>query len=329
VSGVLDRQEVIAVLDLQQVGAAVPPNLLLSYRETLADALVKVAEPIAVFAQVRCTDMEDYARIYNEGFSEAQRQCEADVRTAGAEALKTAAAEQRRLAEEARTNNGHAEHEDIADWLEERADEIPGRVLHCPVGCDEGACESCPCCSAGFCVYGLDGLPDDPEQLSDWLEVAAVHNPVAALLKAQSKAPAASDEAAAFARGAAAEHQAGHLGFPLRGCTECRPIERRPVVSALPEHLQGDGPCTRCGTEDNIVWFTDSTIWNAVVRADPGAMDEILCIPCFVIAADKRGVEPTGWRLIPEFPVRYRVSSCDQCGWVGHGECPRGPGDHS
>ena len=141
----------------------------------------------ARFVQVRCTDMEDYARIFNEGFNEAQRQCEADVRSAGAAALKEAAAEQRRLAEEARTSNGQAEHEDIADWLEERADAIPGRTLHCPVGCDDGACEICPCCSAGFCVYGLDGLPEDPEDVGRWLEIAAQHNPVAKLLAAQAR----------------------------------------------------------------------------------------------------------------------------------------------
>jgi hypothetical protein len=144
-----------------------------------------MSEPQIGFVQVQCTDMEDYARIFNEGFDEARRQSEADVRTAGARALKDAAAEQRRLAEESRTNNGQAEHEDIADWLEERADEIPGRSLHCPVGCDDGACETCPCCSAGFCVYGLDGLPEDPEDVGRWLEVAAGHNPVAALLKAR------------------------------------------------------------------------------------------------------------------------------------------------
>lgn len=70
--------------------------------------------------------------------------------------------------------------------MEERADAIPGRTLHCPVGCDDGACETCPCCSAGFCVYGLDGLPEDPEDVGRWLEVAAEHNPVAALLKAKA-----------------------------------------------------------------------------------------------------------------------------------------------
>lgn len=43
-----------------------------------------------------------------------------------AQVLLEAAAEQRRLASEARTNNGQAEHADIADWLEERAGLVAG-----------------------------------------------------------------------------------------------------------------------------------------------------------------------------------------------------------
>ena len=39
-----DRQEIIALLDQHQVGAAVPSNLLYSYRETLADALMDLPE---------------------------------------------------------------------------------------------------------------------------------------------------------------------------------------------------------------------------------------------------------------------------------------------
>lgn len=52
----------------------------------------------------------------------------------------------------------------------------------CPVGCGTGACESCPCCGAGWCVGGTDGLPETPEDFATWLEVAAEHNPLAALL---------------------------------------------------------------------------------------------------------------------------------------------------
>lgn len=45
-----------------------------------------------------------------------------------AEALREAAAEQRRLAADAPTNNGWAEHTERADWLEERADRLAGET---------------------------------------------------------------------------------------------------------------------------------------------------------------------------------------------------------
>lgn len=52
----------------------------------------------------------------------------------------------------------------------------------CEVGCGSGACETCPCCAAGWCVSGRDGIPDDPDDRAAWLEVAREHNPVAAAL---------------------------------------------------------------------------------------------------------------------------------------------------
>lgn len=54
----------------------------------------------------------------------------------------------------------------------------------CEVGCGGGACESCPCCCAGYCVGGLDGVPADPSHFRPWLAAAAKHNPVAARLLA-------------------------------------------------------------------------------------------------------------------------------------------------
>lgn len=54
----------------------------------------------------------------------------------------------------------------------------------CEVGCGSGACETCPCCCAGYCVSGRDGLPnDDPEAVGLWLEIAAEHNPAIAALR--------------------------------------------------------------------------------------------------------------------------------------------------
>jgi len=87
---------------------------------------------------------------------------------------------------------------------------------------------------------------------------------------------------------------------------EASGTETEGTKMSFPEHLRGDGPCAHCGTLDNIVWFTDSAFWNTVVRGgNPDAMDKILCIPCFVTEVNNRGVDPTGWHLIPEFPVRY------------------------
>jgi hypothetical protein len=70
-------------------------------------------------------------------------------------------------------------------------------------------------------------------------------------------------------------------------------------MSALPEDLRGDGPCDDCGTPDNIVWFTESVLWNDVIK-DQGD-DKILCIPCFVKRVDAAGYYPTGWRLTAEW----------------------------
>jgi hypothetical protein len=65
----------------------------------------------------------------------------------------------------------------------------------CAEGCNGGACESCRCCSAGWCVTGADGLPEDADDLASWLEVAREHNPLA--------------EAFATARARVAELEAG------------------------------------------------------------------------------------------------------------------------
>ena len=71
-------------------------------------------------------------------------------------------------------------------------------------------------------------------------------------------------------------------------------------MSQLPTDLRGDGPCDDCGTLDNIVWFTESVLWNEVVRR-PTDRDAILCIACFVKRTDAVGLRPTGWRLLPDF----------------------------
>ena len=52
--------------------------------------------------------------------------------------------------------------------------------------------------------------------------------------------------------------------------------------------LHGNGPCDDCGTQDNIIWFTDDVLWNAVCRPPGYEMDPILCIRCFVARVEAR-----------------------------------------
>ncbi len=68
-------------------------------------------------------------------------------------------------------------------------------------------------------------------------------------------------------------------------------------MSSIPEQLQGDGPCHDCGGP-NIVWFTDSDLWN-LVMGGPNATDDpggILCVPCFAVRAGRAGVAMS-WKL--------------------------------
>lgn len=70
----------------------------------------------------------------------------------------------------------------------------------------------------------------------------------------------------------------------------------------VPEHIRGDGPCGDCGTPDNIIWSTDSPLWNRVIRPQGEIeADPFLCVPCFVVRVDKAGLSPTGWRLVPDW----------------------------
>lgn len=80
--------------------------------------------------------------------------------------------------------------------------------------------------------------------------------------------------------------------------------------------LQGDAPCNECGTTDNIVWFTDNTLWNNAVRGPDYALamarwgvDPILCLTCFIGVVEEQGYRPAGWRVLPEWPVRQEATS--------------------
>lgn len=59
--------------------------------------------------------------------------------------------------------------------------------------------------------------------------------------------------------------------------------------------LNGDNPCDDCGTPDNIIWFTDNTLWNAVCTED----NPKLCIRCFVKRFEQIGYSTVSWRVLP------------------------------
>jgi hypothetical protein len=72
-------------------------------------------------------------------------------------------------------------------WLSDIRDTYPmlkvfGETQCCLVGCDDGACFECPCCQAGWCVFGHEGLPSTLPELRDWLVVAVEYNPIARLV---------------------------------------------------------------------------------------------------------------------------------------------------
>lgn len=108
-----------------------------------------------------------------------------------------------------------------------------------------------------------------------------------------------------------ATHMRGGVPIHVRICTLCKQIDFDDLtakaqayaapLSALPEELQGDGPCEDCGTAHNIRWFTESVFWNEVVRRPNDGHCGILCIPCFVKRVDVAGLWPRAWRLMPEW----------------------------
>jgi hypothetical protein len=67
------------------------------------------------------------------------------------------------------------------------------------------------------------------------------------------------------------------------------------------EPWEGNGPCQDCGGR-NVVWFTDSPIWNQVMGGEEG----LLCPTCFIVRAHRAGMAPI-WRLVPD-PPDYRAA---------------------
>lgn len=64
----------------------------------------------------------------------------------------------------------------------------------------------------------------------------------------------------------------------------------------------GDGPCTDCGERNPFIWWTDNVFWNAVCRTPSELSEPMICPNCFVKRVYALGFDPTGFRLIPEWP---------------------------
>jgi hypothetical protein len=83
---------------------------------------------------------------------------------------------------EARIRAAQAEVLDVYE-LRERGLRVLGDEQCCELACNGGACETCPCCCAGWCVAGHSGEIPNPESDAEnyeiWLSEAREHNPVA------------------------------------------------------------------------------------------------------------------------------------------------------
>lgn len=53
--------------------------------------------------------------------------------------------------------------------------------------------------------------------------------------------------------------------------------------------------CRECGRA-NPVWYVSNALWNKVM--DDSTV--IICPVCFILSAEKRGIQPTAWRLSRE-----------------------------
>lgn len=53
--------------------------------------------------------------------------------------------------------------------------------------------------------------------------------------------------------------------------------------------------CQKCG-RDYPIWFAPNELWNKIVRDG----EHFLCMDCFALTAESRGVDPTAWMLSEE-----------------------------
>jgi glutamyl-tRNA reductase len=112
-----------------------------SLQQVVAKFLAERDQVITAINNCPASNMEDYWRW--QGNAEARRVLSQDLERDGidltdeprddatvkAEAIREAAQVQRQYASDARTNNGQAEHEDFADWLDEQATAIQRAIV--------------------------------------------------------------------------------------------------------------------------------------------------------------------------------------------------------
>jgi hypothetical protein len=75
--------------------------------------------------------------------------------------------------------------------------------------------------------------------------------------------------------------------------------ERVGMCDAPDHRLCGDTCCRVCGVR-NTVWHVDSELWNTVMGDTPDSRGHVVCMRCFVVAAEEAGIGTSGaWKLTP------------------------------
>ena len=103
-----------------------------------------------------------------------------------------------------------------------------------------------------------------------------------------------------------AESEHNETWVPCRGYsihTSCKCEGFYPVCK-IEEHrgpnktLHPEAICEECGGP-NVTWFTVSDLWNKVARRPDGS-DPMLCPVCFIIHAERMGINKSAWEIKPE-----------------------------
>lgn len=90
------------------------------------------------------------------------------------------------------------------------------------------------------------------------------------------------------------EDEGFDAGYHIAG----REIATR-IMGQCEESAHPEDYCHECH-RPNLSWFTDSKLWNAVMRKDGDDVFSIVCPVCFVRRAREAGITVTGWELVPK-----------------------------